>query len=283
MTPTVWLTHSVGLAAVAAAVAFLLRRQAERERRALFGPLDALAGPPARGWPVRFDPRRVGPVTAWLLFTAAVAAWRGVTGGAGTGGAVVGWAVFGGAAAAAGWDVLSACRAPAADDFGPPRLLTAPDRIARGVTGGVVLSVPVGRDRRRRRFGPAAGAALGGACAAAALWAAPGAPVWPAALAPGLLSAAVLVRRVRGLPTRATALLTDAGALTAARRVRWEELDQAAAAPIPAGPLAGGVAVELNAGGRAERFLVAPDGVSVLNELLAAVPPDRLLKAGDHG
>ena len=96
----------------------------------------------------------------------------------------------------------------------------------------------------------------------------------------------VAARRWWRLPDENDTWLTPVGLVLPGRQVAWEDADRVAVAPVPAGlhpSAAGAVAVEVLAGDRADRFLVAAPAVETLDELLAAVPPDRLLKAGNHG
>ena len=90
------------------------------------------------------------------------------------------------------------------------------------------------------------------------------------------------LRRWWGPPERGEAWFTEVGAVTDGRRAAWEAADRVAVAPIPA-DLGGGAAVEVAAADRTARFLVAPDAVGKLDDLLAAVPPGRLVRADGDG
>ena len=99
-----------------------------------------------------------------------------------------------------------------------------------------------------------------------------------------LLVADWAVRRAWALPAGTRAWLTAEGAVTDRRRVRWADADAVRLAPaadddrLPARGR-GGVAVEVDADGAAERFLIDADAAGVLDDLLAAVPPGRLVDA----
>ena len=77
-----------------------------------------------------------------------------------------------------------------------------------------------------------------------------------------------------GVPTGRRGWVTDRGLATWRRAARWEDADAVELAPCPPGPPPGTGLLTVTAGGRAKRFLVAPESVGTLAELLhAAVPP----------
>ena len=86
-----------------------------------------------------------------------------------------------------------------------------------------------------------------------------------------------------GVPTGRRGWVTDRGVATWRRAARWEEADAVELAPCPPGPPPGTGLLTVTAGGRAKRFLVAPDSVAALEKLLSAVPPGRLLGTGEPG
>ena len=77
--------------------------------------------------------------------------------------------------------------------------------------------------------------------------------------------------------------LTDEGVATRGLIVRWAEADRVALAPVPEAVRPGTVALEVAAGGRRWRSAVTADAVPALHALLAAVPADRLVRAGGDG
>ena len=109
---------------------------------------------------------------------------------------------------------------------------------------------------------------------------------WLSVVTLALWAGNVAVRRWWRLPGPGEVRLTGVGVVHPGRQVAWEDADRVAVAPVPAGlapSAAGAVAVEVLAADRADRFLVAAPAVGVLNELLSAVPPDRLVRADDAG
>ena len=105
---------------------------------------------------------------------------------------------------------------------------------------------------------------------------------WLSVVVLALWAANVAVRRWWRLPGAGEVRLTAVGVVRPGRQVAWEDADRVAVVPVPAGlapSAAGAVAVEVLAGERADRFLVAAPAVGMLNELLSAVPPDRLVRA----
>ena len=86
------------------------------------------------------------------------------------------------------------------------------------------------------------------------------------------------------LPRGVQRWLTDEGAVTRTLAVRWADAARVAVADVPAGAAkwlpAGSVALEVCDGERAERFFAGPEVRGELDRLLAAVPPDRLVRAG---
>ena len=267
-----WGLNLSGLLVAAAVAGFVLRRQGRRERAAAFAGLDARVGPPATPRGVRrWDPRRAGAVDTFaLVFSAAALATLAPAGADGVP-TVVGWLVAVTLPAAGAVDLWRAARAPSADRWGPPALVTAADRGTCGVTAAPVLAPPAGRPRNARRAGPVAGviafAAAAGGCGAAGLW-----PVAAAWAAGGLLTIAVLVRRVRRVPGRAAWWLTETAAVLPTGAVPWAGAVSVTAATVPAGPLAGGRAVRVVSGGREVRFLVTPAGAAALDRLLGGRP-----------
>ena len=93
------------------------------------------------------------------------------------------------------------------------------------------------------------------------------------------------VARWWGVPTARQRWLTDEGAVTRTLAVRWADAARVAVADVPPGAAAwlpaGSVALEVCDGDRAERFFAGPEVRPELDRLLAAVPADRLVRAGE--
>ena len=279
-------------------------RRRSGERDADFGGLDALPPPPRtdrRAWNERLARLEewVGPVMLAVIMGAYLVPlwWESLPGGLSRDW----WSDRGTqyvAALLTAWHVFQIWRAtrerfPVAA-FGPPRLTLAPGPSEPAETPAMLATPapPAPRDGYDR----AGSAIVWGGAGLFAVWFASLVDWKPTLWMLVAMGATAAInhglRRWWDLPAPGDLWLTEVGvvvpgSLRPGRRVAWEEVDRVAVAPVPAqlgsGKGGRGIAVELLADDRLDRFLVAPGASDRLNELLAAVPPDRLVRAdGDE-
>ena len=97
----------------------------------------------------------------------------------------------------------------------------------------------------------------------------------------------VAAAKAWALPGNGAAFLTERGVVSHRREVAWEDADRVLFAPAPTDEPSrkrlpnharGGAGLEVERDGLSERFLLTPSAAAVADDLLAAVPPDRLAR-----